>query len=369
MAGDLRANENPVLLSIHTMFVREHNRRVRLLPSSLNDEQKYQTARRMVIGHIQQITYNEFLPAILGITLPKYTGYNPSVNPGIVEFFSTAAYRFGHDQLTDVILRLDPLGNTIKQGPALLRDVFFDIPSFTTVGPSAYLRGAAVNPQRIVDSVLEDDVRLFLYGVGPATAFDLPARNMQRARDIGMGFYNDARKAYGLAPCTTFSCVNNDPTIVNILNNLYGTNNVSFLDCFVAGLLEPKANANSKLGALFSNALIDQFTRIRDGDRFWYQNPGIYSSAEVSEIQNTKLSDIIQRNTDSKIVPPDVFNRRNVPPEQIYNPPENTKWIIAIVILTVVAGICIIVIIGLCFANNSNKRVDNNHLYAELNNN
>jgi len=271
--------------------------------------------------------------------------------------------------LTDVILRLDPLGKSITQGPALLRDVFFDILSFNQTGASAYLRGASVNPQRIIDSVMEDDIRLFLYGRGPATAFDLPARNMQRARDIGMGFYNDARKAYGLPTCDTFSCVTDDPVIVQILNNLYGANNVSFLDCFVGGLLEKKANSNSKLGALFSASLIDQFTRVRDGDRFWYQNPGYLTKAELTEIEATKLSDIIKRNTDSILVPADVFNRKDVTPEQVFNPPENTKWIIAIIVLSIVAAVCIIVIVGLCFAKNNNRRVDDNKLYEELNHN
>jgi len=252
---------------------------------------------------------------------------------------------------------------------AELRDVFFDILSFNQTGASAYLRGASVNPQRIIDSVMEDDIRLFLYGRGPATAFDLPARNMQRARDIGMGFYNDARKAYGLPTCDTFSCVTDDPVIVQILNNLYGANNVSFLDCFVGGLLEKKANSNSKLGALFSASLIDQFTRVRDGDRFWYQNPGYLTKAELTEIEATKLSDIIKRNTDSILVPADVFNRKDVTPEQVFNPPENTKWIIAIIVLSIVAAVCIIVIVGLCFAKNNNRRVDDNKLYEELNHN
>jgi len=175
-----------------------------------------------------------------------------------------------------------------------------------------------------------------------------------------------ARTAYGLTTCATFSCVNNDPAIIAILNNLYGTNNVSFLDCFVGGLLEPKSNPNSKLGPLFSAALLDQFGRSRDGDRFWYENPGYLTSAELAEIRSTKLSDIIKRNTDSVIVPADVFNRQNVAPEQVYNPQDDTRWIIAIIVLTVVAGILIVVVIGLCFAKKNEKRVDDNQLYTKL---
>jgi len=332
----------------------------------MTDEDIFQQARLMVIAHLQKITFNDWLPVILGQSLPAYTGYDNTQIPDIAEFFSTSAFRFGHDMLTNVILRLDPLGNTIPDGSVLLRDIFFDIVSFNSTGASPYLRGASVSPNRIVDTVLEDDVRIFLYGTGPATAFDLSARNMQRARDIGMGFYNDARTAYNLTTCQTFDCVTNDTTIISLLNQLYGTNNVSFLDTFVGGLLEAKANSKSKLGPLFSQALIDQFTRIRNGDRFYYQNPGVLSAAQLAEIQATTLSDIILRNTDSKIMPGDVFNRQALAPEQVFNPVNNTGWIVAIVVLTVVASILIIVVVGLCFSRSNARRVGDSQLYTNL---
>jgi hypothetical protein len=87
LAGDVRANENSELTSLHTLFMREHNRLAAIIVSqhpTWNDEQVYQQARRLVIGEIQQITYNEFLPALLGPgALAPYSGYKPNVNPGI----------------------------------------------------------------------------------------------------------------------------------------------------------------------------------------------------------------------------------------------------------------------------------------------
>jgi hypothetical protein len=64
VAGDVRANENIALTAVHTLFAREHNRIVGLLPSSLSNEQKFQIARRVVGAEEQYITYNEFLPAM-----------------------------------------------------------------------------------------------------------------------------------------------------------------------------------------------------------------------------------------------------------------------------------------------------------------
>ena len=70
MAGDVRVNENIELTAMQTLFVREHNRladQFAAAPSSdWTDEQLYQAARRIVIGELQAITYNEFLPALLG---------------------------------------------------------------------------------------------------------------------------------------------------------------------------------------------------------------------------------------------------------------------------------------------------------------
>ncbi len=99
VAGDIRANEQPTLASMHTLFVREHNYqagRVGRDNPGFTDEEIYQHARKIVIAEIHAITYQEFIPALLGPSgLPPDTGYNPSVNAGIAQVFSTAAYRLG----------------------------------------------------------------------------------------------------------------------------------------------------------------------------------------------------------------------------------------------------------------------------------
>ncbi len=96
VAGDVRASEHPGILSLHTIFVREHNRICdRLVAQGLrSDELIFQMARKEVGALIAAITYQEFLPAI-GIKLDNYTGYKPSVRPDIYKYFCNSSLPYG----------------------------------------------------------------------------------------------------------------------------------------------------------------------------------------------------------------------------------------------------------------------------------
>jgi peroxidase len=68
-AGEGRTNENLGLVSLHTLFLREHNRIARSL-SNLNrhwdDNRLYFETRRIIIGIYQNIIYKEWLPSVIG---------------------------------------------------------------------------------------------------------------------------------------------------------------------------------------------------------------------------------------------------------------------------------------------------------------
>src|SRR5262249_28308995 len=103
LGGDVRANENLALISIQTLFVREHNfwaDTVHAGDPTLSDNAICLRARAIVNAEEQLITYRDFIPILLGPNaLTPYTGYNSAVDPRVSIAFSTAAFRVGHTLL------------------------------------------------------------------------------------------------------------------------------------------------------------------------------------------------------------------------------------------------------------------------------
>ena len=291
VAGDVRANENPELLSLHTLFLREHNRlaaaAARQHPT-WTDEQLFQHARRVVIAELQKITYDEFIPAMLGKRLPPYQGYRKDVNPGIATEFSTAAFRVGHSMLGDDIEFLDNDGEEIRD-EMLLRDAFFNptVVSETNIDP--ILKYLASDDAQEIDTMVVDDVRNFLFGAPGQGGFDLAALNIQRGRDHGLADYNTIRAAYGLPRITRFDQITSDKQVQDQLATTYG--NVNKIDLWIGGLAEDHVPGSS-LGPTFTRILTDQFRRLRDGDRFWYQ-----ALPAISGMDRVSLANIIRLNT------------------------------------------------------------------------
>jgi len=297
LAGDVRANEQIALTSTHTLFLREHNRlcdTIREAQPGLSGEEIYQRARKIVGAQMQVITYNEFLPIILGPnSIRPYEGYDPRVNPSVANEFSTAAYRFGHSMLSPTLLRVNKPGN--EKVFTSLKDAFFN-PKLIHKGGGieSLLLGLAMQQAQEVDNQLVDGVRNFLFGDPGDGGFDLASLNIQRGRDHGLVDYNTARRAYGLKRVRRFSDITSDPSIQAALAAAYGS--VGDMDLWVAGIAEDHT-PGALVGETFHAILVDQFTRLRDGDRFWYQNDSFFTVAQLADIENTTLADVIRRNT------------------------------------------------------------------------
>ena len=305
LAGDVRANENPELSSLHILFIREHNRiadEAAQRHPDWTDEELYQFARQVVIAELQKITYDEFLPSILGENaMPDYRGYQADVNPGIANEFSTAAFRFGHSMLGNDIEFLDNDGEEIFEAMEL-RDSFFNPVVLYETDIDPLLKYLASDNAQEIDPIVVDDVRNFLFGEPGQGGFDLASLNIQRGRDHGLADYNTVREAYGLERITSFDQITSDPALQAKLASTYGS--VDNIDLWIGGLAEDHL-PDSSMGETFTAILVDQFVRLRAGDRFWYQ----YSLPNrlVQQIENTTLADIIRRNTDITKLQENVF--------------------------------------------------------------
>lgn len=306
MAGDIRANENAALTSMHTVWMREHNRVATELAEQhpdWDDETLYQEARKYVTAELQAVTYNEFIPAMLGENaLSDYRGYNPNTNPQISEAFATAAYRFGHTMLSSEIHRVDENGNEIAEGHLSLREAFFKPENVEQAGIDPILRGIAGNTAQAVDPMIVDDVRNFLFGPPGAGGLDLASLNIQRGRDHEIPAYNDLREALGLHRIESFD----DPAFKGDFGQRLASvyDSPDDIDAWVGGLAEQNYG-DSALGVTMSLILKDQFERLRDGDRFYYENQ--YSGAELWQLDNLTMADIIKRNTDIENIQDNVF--------------------------------------------------------------
>ena len=241
VAGDKRANENIALTATQTLFAREHNRIVGLLPRQLNDDQKFDIARRVVIAEQQYITYNEFLPA-LGVRLPRYRGYNPRVNASLSNEFATVGYR-AHSMIHgELEMVADPSLFTAEQIETLeqsgvevapaedgsevevavpLNVAFFNPDLLAQLHLGTVLRGIGLESEYRNDEMIDNQLRSVLFQVpvagNPACldgeglpecyqgVVDLGALDIQRGRDHGMPSYNDLRAAYGLRPARSFA--------------------------------------------------------------------------------------------------------------------------------------------------------------------
>lgn len=299
IAGDTRANENVGLLSMQALFAREHNRIVDALVAAdptLTVAEQFQGARARVEALVQAITYNEYLPKLLGTTaLPSYAGFDSTVNPAISIEFSTAVYRLGHTLLSPVIKRTNEDGSTDERGDLALMDAFQQRGVVEQTGIEDILRGMATSKSQALDTFMVEDVRSFLFNAGGgAFGNDLAALNIQRGRDHGLPSYNEMRVALGLAARASFAEVTSDAEVAARLEAAYGT--IDKLDLWVGGLAED-AVGDGMVGEVFRAVLIDQFARLRAGDPMWSQIRG-FGADELDQLWSTTLSDVIMRNSD-----------------------------------------------------------------------
>ena len=310
-AGDERANEQLPLTVTHTILLREHNRIADYLASTnpyWDDEKIYQETRRIVIAQIQHVTYNEWLPVILGRKIMSaydldlqqsghYNGYDEKANAAIRIAFQAAAFRFGHSILPDVIERYNKYHQKIE---AIRLSVMLRQP-FGLYKPGAvdtYILGMINQEAARMDADVTTEVTNHLFE-RPGSHFgrDLAAINIQRGRELGVPGYNAFREYCGLNRVKDWYELAGsfDNVTLHRMQLLY--KHVDDIDLFSAGIAEyPLPGA--LIGPVFSCIIAEQFANTRKGDRFWYENYGQFTDEQLTELRKTSMAKIICDNSD-----------------------------------------------------------------------
>ncbi|XP_061527525.1 eosinophil peroxidase-like [Phycodurus eques] len=318
-AGDERSNENIVLTSLHTLFLREHNRLARALARlnpEWNGERLYQEARKIMGAYLQVITFRDYIgnivgPEVVAKKLSTYPGYDKFINPSIANVYATAAYRYGHSMIQPFVFRLSSDYEDHPLYPSPLLHTALNTPWRVTFegGIDPILRGLVGRPAKlnVQDSIMTDELRDMLFKFSFEMALDLGSLNMQRGRDHGIPGYNQWRKFCGL------SQPQNEAELAAVLKNtdlakkfldLYGT--PENIDVWMGGIAEPLVKGG-RVGELFACLIGIQFKKIREGDRFWWENEGVFTKSQRASLMRTSVSRIICDNTGITEIPDKPF--------------------------------------------------------------
>ncbi|XP_030752028.1 peroxidase [Sitophilus oryzae] len=349
-AGEIRVNEQLILTVMHTLMAREHNRVARELAAvnpHWDDETLFQEARRVNIAIIQHITYNEFLPILLGkdvmdkfgVLLQKdgyWNGHDPSVNPNVIDAFAAAAYRFGHSLLPTAVERWSKahkfiaskrLSDLIRRPYDLYRAGVLD----------EYIMGLMNQVAQAMDDSITQEVTNHLFKkVGARFGMDLVSFNMQRGREFGIPGYMEYRKFCGLPPSNTFEEMFGSMPNETVTKFSSIFQHPADIDLWSGGVSE-RPLPGSMLGPTFACIIATQFSYSRRGDRFWYElpnQPSSFTLEQLQEIRKARLARIICDNTDlidtiqlyPMVLPDHEINPRVPCKSQIIPSMDFSKW-------------------------------------------
>ena len=183
------------------------------------------------------------------------------------------------------------------------RDAFINPDIIRETGIDSILKYAASTLSEEIDGQVVDGLRNFLFGDPGQGGLDLASLNIQRGRDHGLADYNTVREYYGLPRGGDIRRHQLRPrNRKRRWSNC--TASVDNIDLWVGALAEDHVPGAS-VGELTRTILADQFQRLRDGDRYFYQN--VFSGRQLAQLESTSLADIIRRNTTVTNIQDNVF--------------------------------------------------------------
>ncbi|XP_047718562.1 dual oxidase 2 [Prionailurus viverrinus] len=320
--GAERGNRDPFLQALGLLWFRYHNvwaQRLAREHPRWGDEELFQHARKRVIATYQNIALYEWLPSFLQTTPPEYTGYRSFLDPSISPEFLAASEQFFSTMVPPGVYMRNAschfqmvLNQGLGSSPALRVCNSYWIRENANLNSAQavnhLLLGMASQISEMEDRIVVEDLRDYWPGPGKFSRTDYVASSIQRGRDMGLPSYTQALKALGLETPKNWSDINPnvDPQVLEATAALYN-HDLSLLELLPGGFLESHGDP----GTLFNAIVLDQFVRLRDGDRYWFENTrnGLFSREEIAEIRNTTLWDVLVAvtNVDASALQPNVF--------------------------------------------------------------
>uniref|UniRef100_A0A3Q2D4C6 NAD(P)H oxidase (H2O2-forming) n=1 Tax=Cyprinodon variegatus TaxID=28743 RepID=A0A3Q2D4C6_CYPVA len=228
-------------------------------------------------------------------------GYQKFVDPGISPEFQAAAFRFGVTMAPPGVYMRNRTCHFRKiinidgsESPAMrLCNSFWKRANMKSgQDVDELLMGMASQIAEKEDNIVVEDLRDYLYGPLRFSRTDLVALTIQRGRDFGLQSYTETRRALDLPPVKTFEEINPELSRTNpqVTATQYG-GDISKLELFPGGLLE----STDGPGPVFTAIILDQFERIRNGDRFWFENKqnGLFTDEEIRRIRSVTYQDVL----------------------------------------------------------------------------
>ncbi|OXB81937.1 UNVERIFIED_CONTAM: hypothetical protein H355_004020 [Colinus virginianus] len=298
--GNAWGNENRFLQAVSIAWFRYHNYLAVELAKdhpSWSDEDIFQHTRKRVIATFQRIVLYEWLPALLGTPVQTYTGYQQHLDPSPSPEFVAAARIFLASMVPPGVYRRDSschlqnVSSSSDPFPAVrLCNSYWSREStgMQQEDVDDLLLGMSSQIAEQEDNIVVEDLQDYWYGPLKYSRTDYVASWLQRSRDLGLPTYNQARERFGLEPLQDWTNLapHSQQKVLEVAA-LYA-NNTDRLELLPGGMLEGDS-------LLFSAIILDQFVRLRDGDRFWFENTknGLFTAEEVEEIRNTTFRDVL----------------------------------------------------------------------------
>jgi len=323
--GDARGNVHPAQTMICTIFIKNHNdiaENLAKIHPEMNDEKIYQEAKKINTAVFQNIVYTQFMDALLGKSNELSLNdsiegnqdfYNPKVDGSIRLDFSTAAYRL-HTFISDRFVFRDQ-DYKITQS-LLLRHIFKEDLLITSKdNMDDLIRGHTAQSLQEFNAIYANEMAEWMFAAGKDWGLDIVSLNIQRGRDHQIQGYPFYKKMCGLGNTEKWDDLKDliPEKAVHDLQHAY--KNPGDIDFYIGGTLETVKEGHT-VGPTWECLITHQFRDLKEGDRYFFTNPGQFTENQLKTIRKQTLSSVICSNSndvDKMRLPENIFEKVDGP--------------------------------------------------------